>query len=208
MKVPAVPPTTFTIESKHLRTFSEPLWRVYRTTGPHALGWNELRHYGPVPGMRFDPHPEPAGEHDDVGVLYAATDVVTALGEVYQSTRVIARAEGGATLVSWEPTRPLTLLDLTTNWPIVNGAAASMMMTDEKSHTQAWAAAIEQRHGADIDGLFHQSSMTDKAMVTLFTRTERDSAFPARPRFHAPLASPAADVIVLVASNELHYGVL
>ena len=35
------------------------LWRVHRSAGGHVVGWNELRHYGPVAACRFDPHEPP-----------------------------------------------------------------------------------------------------------------------------------------------------
>jgi hypothetical protein len=206
VKVPAHPPARFTIEPKHLRTYSGVLWRVFRTEGPHALAWNELRHFGPLARMRFDPHPLPlpARTHPDVGVMYAATVPVTALGEAYQRRRVIDRSQGGATLAAWVPSREVTLLDLTTNWPVLNGSAAAMMM-GSKTNTRAWARAIHERHGAELDGLYHQSSINNQPVVTLFSRTETLPAFPARVRFSARLSDAAADGFVLQAANELSY---
>ncbi len=139
--------------------------------------------------------------------MYAATDAVTPFGEVYQSLRVISRREGGPAVVAWEPSRELVLLDLTTNWPVLNGASAALMM-GEKTHTQTWARAIDFRLGRDFDGLYSLSSITGKPMVTLFSRTERVPAFPARPRFHAMLTDPAADYLVQLAVDDLGYDVL
>ena len=206
MKVPATPPSAFTIDPSHLREFTGLLWRVYRTVGPHPVKWDELRHFGPVAGMRFDPHPLPQRVHPDIGVMYAATDIVTTLGEVYQDGREITRSVGGAAVVSWEPSRNLTLLDLTTNWPVLNGAAASMMM-DDKQHTQAWAQAIYYRAGHTLDGLYHQSSITNQPIVTLFSQTERHQAFPPRPRFRALLSDSAADPLVWSAAKALGFKV-
>ena len=204
MKVPATPPTTFAVEPRHLRAYQGQLWRIYRATGPHAVAWDELRHWGPAGEMRFDPHPLPQGDHPDVGVMYAATDPITALGEVYQDGRSIDRSAGGATIVAWVPTRDLALLDLTTNWPVLNGAAAAMMM-DDKAHTSTWARAIYERLGDDIDGLYHQSSITNKPIVTLFSRTERQPAFPARPLFHVAVADSALHSTIDEAKRELGY---
>lgn len=203
MKVPATPPSSLELDpDQHLVTFQEPLWRIFRTEGPHALGWNQLRHFGPLPDMRFDPHPPPPANHSGSGVMYTATRSRTALAEVYQEERNIMRSAGGATFASWTPSRPLTLLDLTSNWPVRNGAAAAMMM-DNKEHTQAWALAIDQAFGADIDGLYHQSSITNEPLVTLFSRTERIPAFPARPRFRALLSDSSADPIIDAAKEYL-----
>lgn len=207
MKVPATPPDAFDTEPRHLRSYSGLLWRVYRTEGPHAVAWNELRHYGPIRKMRFDPHPPPADYHLDIGVMYAATDALTALGEVYQQRREITRSQGGPALVAWEPSRELVLLDLTTNWPVLNGAAASIMM-GPKRYTQAWARAIYERLGGMIDGLWAQSAITNQPSLTLFSRTEVDPAFENRPSFHAPLWDVTADPIVKYAAEELKYKVL
>jgi hypothetical protein len=205
----------------HLRLFDAPLWRVFRTEGPHALEWNELRHFGPVPGMRFDPHPAAVGAaavrdpdpampaaamHPDCGVMYAAAQPVTALAEVYQRTRVIDRGMGGATIVAWQPARALRLLDLTGDWPVLNGAAAALMMAVTPA-TQVWARAIVERLGDEIDGLYHQSSIDNRPVVTLFSRVERVPAFPPRLSFRARLDDALADEVVLQAAMRLGYGV-
>jgi len=206
-KVPATPPAKFTLNTEHVRTFQDPLWRVFRTEGPHALAWNELRHYGPAKGMRFDPQPPPAQIYPDIGVMYAATRSFTALGEVFQATRVIDRSMGGATIAAWVPSRSLDLLDLTSNWPVLNGAAAAMMM-GSKANTQAWARAIHEQYGDGIDGLYHQSSINNEPMITLFSGTEHVSAFPTRVSFSALLSDTTADEIVAQATKKLGYSSL
>lgn len=208
-KLPHIPPSSFETHARHIRTFGtdEVLWRIYRSAGPHALGWDELRHWGPAPSMRWDPHEPPAGHDADAGVMYAAGDATTALGEVFQGTRRIARSEGGATIVAWEPSRALQLLDLTSNWPVLNGASASMMMSDKRS-TQAWARRIHIVMGADVDGLFAQSAITNRPVVTLFQRAERLPAFPARPRFHALLSDPIAASLVDIGARDLGFEVI
>lgn len=155
--------------------------------------------------MRFDPQPPPIGTYPEIGVMYAATMPHTALGEVFQETRVIDRAFRSNAIVSWVPSRPLQLLDLTSNWPVVNGGAASMQM-DDKRHTSAWAHAIDQQLGVDLDGLYHLSSINGLPLVTLFSRTERVPAFPARPKALALLTEPMADFLIEQAVRELGYG--
>lgn len=205
MKVPATPPAPLSLDrDHHIKEFQGPLWRIFRTAGAHAVTWDELRHFGPLPDMRFDPHPLPLDHYPDVAVMYTATQSYTAIGEVYQEERMIYRSSGGATIAAWRPARPLELLDLTTNWPVLNGAAASMMM-DDKRHTQVWARAIAEQFDSAIDGLYHQSSINNEPLITLFSRTEQLPAFPARPLFHALLSDPAADPIVKRAKKELEY---
>lgn len=206
MKVPLTPPESFVTRPSHLREYSGPLWRVYRSAGEHAGTWNALRHHGPVPGMRFDPHPLPPGDHPSVGVLYAATDAVTSLGETDQRRRVLDRVQNAPRLVGWRPSRPLTLLDLTGQWPVRNGAAAAIQMGSKRA-TQAWARAIEERLGS-IDGLWHLSAITGKPVVTLFSRVEREPAFPSRPSFDRALNDVTADAVVLVAAQRLGFPVL
>lgn len=203
-KVPSPPAVLKLDQTRHVVDFQAPLWRVFHTAGNHPQAWNELRHFGPADNMRFDPHPIPQGIHPDSGVLYAATLPHTALGEVYQETRVIDRALDGNALVSWTPSRPLRLIDLTSNWPVLNGSAASMQM-DDKERTCDWARAIDQQFGAEIDGLYHLSSINNQPMVTLFSRTERIHAFPARPAFHAMLVDASADMIVDLSVRELGF---
>lgn len=205
MKVPAVPPKVLAYSPrKHLRVYEGPLWRTFRTLGPYALDWDELRHHGPIPNMRFDPHPMPEDDYPDVGVMYTSTTPHTALGEVYQNSRVIDRSAGGVTIASWIPTRPLQLLDLTSNWPVMNGAAASMMM-DDKATTQAWARAVFDQFGLDLDGLYHVSSINNEPMITLFSRSKTEPSFPARVSFRALLSDATADEIIRVAKVKLGY---
>ncbi|GAA1324876.1 RES family NAD+ phosphorylase [Nonlabens tegetincola] len=205
--MPLRPPETFVTEAAHLRGFDSVLWRVFATTSPHALRWNELRRFGPIAGMRFDPHKLPQGMDSQAGVMYAATTPHTALAETFQATRVIDRSLFGREIVAWRPTRALTLLDLTTNWPVLNGAAASMMM-DDKVATAAWARAIHSAMGGEIDGLFHHSSITAEPVVTLFGGGRREPGLPKRPEFSAPLGAALADEIVSQASRRLGYRVV
>ncbi|WP_311245376.1 MULTISPECIES: RES family NAD+ phosphorylase [unclassified Microbacterium] len=188
-------------------TLQDPLWRIYRSEGEHALGWNQLRHWGPAPDMRYDPHHLPTQDWPDTGVMYTALEPDTAFAEVYQEDRVITLSAGAPRLASWKPSRPLQLLNLTKNWPILNGAASAIMM-DDKTHTQEWARVINDQIGNDIDGLFHSSSMLNTPMVTLFSRTERDPAFPKDPSFNRLLSDRAARRYISSAQTTTGYGVL
>ena len=71
-------------ESRTVRR-SEIWWRVHRTEGEHVLAWNEFRTYGPL--LRFDPHPEPEGEHPGHGVWYGGSVPGAALAEAFQQTK-------------------------------------------------------------------------------------------------------------------------
>jgi hypothetical protein len=58
------------------------LWRIHATTGEHVVPWNQVRHFGPLSGCRFDPH-EPPPHEQPAGVLYLALDVASCVAEVY-----------------------------------------------------------------------------------------------------------------------------
>lgn len=200
-KIP-LPPATLTIGPSDIVPYTGFLYRVYPTEGDHPQDWDELREYGPIPGMRFDPHPPPTGDHPGVGVMYTALAPSTALAEVYQDSHIIDRTLKGNALVTWEVTRPLELLDLTQHWPVRNHGAAAMQMGD-KEHTPAWAHAIHTQFGHRIDGLFHRSSVDNQPMITLFERSK--DSFPDRPDFNELLTDPACDPVILKACTTLNY---
>lgn len=210
VKVPQAPPARLIIRPEHRREFQGPLWRVFRTRGAHPSAWNEMRHHGPVSGMRFDPHPPPPGWHADVSVLYAATDAITSIAEVFHPRRKrIDREKDGASLASWTPRRKLMLLDLAGDWPMANGASASIQM-GPKTSTQAWARAINEDNGdlgSMLDGLYHLSAITGKPLVTLFHHAEINNAFPPRPAFHGSLAETAVNPFLVILRERLGFTV-
>ena len=56
-----------------------------------------------------------------------------------------------------------------------------------------------------IDGLYHQSSINNEPLVTLFRRATFITAFPKRPSFYALLDDASADVIIYEAVRKLGY---
>lgn len=201
-KNPQRPPATLTFDTRDLVTFSSPLWRVHTVTGPHALRWNELRHFGPARTMRWDPHPPPPSVHANHGVSYTAADPSTAFAEVFQRNRAIVVAADRA-LVGWQPSRPLGLLDMTGDWALRNGASASLFAAP-KPTTRAWAAAIHHQR-PDFEGLLVPSTMTGKEMVVLFGPAS--DSFPAFPAFARVLDDPAARRIIDWSASVLRWPV-
>lgn len=181
---------------------SAALWRVHATAGPHVTPWNRLRHFGPTTS-RFDPQPPPP-RWSERGVTYAATDVVTCLAEVFAASRVVDVGRRAPYLTGWRPTRVLTLLDLTETWPIRNGAS-HLLTSGPKSVCRAWARAVDTEW-PDLDGLWSVSTMTGRPTVTLFTPAA--DAFPRRPAFSRPLASPALQGALATAAAEIGYRVV
>jgi len=178
------------------------LWRVHATAEPPVTPWNRLRYFGPTTS-RFDPQPPPA-RWSERGVTYAATEVVTCLAEVFAASRVVDVGRRAPYVTGWRPTRTLTLLDLTGTWPVRNGASHGLA-TGPKSVCRAWARAVDTEW-PDLDGLWSVSSMTGQPMVTLFTAAA--DAFPRRPAFSRPLASPALQGALATAAAEIGYRVV
>lgn len=185
-KVPRRPPVRpLTTEPGDIIQTQPVLWRIHSTTGVHALPWNSLRTFGPLPGMRWEPHPEPLREHPDHGVMYTALDTETAVAEVFQNTRTVAPTPDRR-LTSWTPLRPLQLLDLTGRWPLRNHAAAALQSAPKPVCT-AWARAIHD-DVPDIDGIRTRSTITGNEMIVLVNGAA--ATFPRAPGFSEPLDSP------------------
>lgn len=181
------------------------LWRVHATTGAHVLPWNRLRGFGPVPAGRFDPHPEPAGDTADEGVLYLAVDIVTALAEVYQVTRLVSRRRGSPYLTGLRLTRTVHLLDLSGSWPTRAGASQAIS-AGRRDRSRAWARAVRAAF-PDLDGLWYPSSMhAGQPCVALWTPGA--DALPADPELSLALAHPVLSEPLAQACDEIGYRLL
>jgi RES domain len=203
-KVPRTPPNRLTKEPNDVVDYTGTLWRIHRTRGEHVRPWNELRRYGPLASMRWDPHPgaQPAAHPD--GVLHAATDVATSLAEIYQTTRVIDTRAGAPRLTAWEPTRPLQLLDLSGTWLLRNSASAALLAAP-RSTCRRWARAIYTTW-PELDGLQAPSTMTGRLNVVLWS-TAADS-IPGTPSFSRPLAQPLLWSLAQAAAAEIAYQII
>ena len=200
-KVPRTPPEPLRRERGDVLTVTARLWRIHRTRGVHVIPWNALRRYGPLPSMRFDPHPPPLGEHDE-GVLYAAASLTTALAETFQTTRLIDTVSYQPQLTVWTPHRPLNLLDLTGTWALRNQAAHALSSAP-RTVCRAWARAIRATWG-DLDGLWVASTMTGEPNVALWNPAV--TALPSAPEFSRPLADPTLHTIIArIAAADLSY---
>lgn len=201
-----MPPTAFITHPQHIVTYVGPLWRIYFQGGAHPTRWNDMRHFGPVKGMRFDPHPTPSTFHPSIGVTYVAAGLVTAFAETFQKTGTIDRSYRKAAIASWQPTRGLQLLDLSSNWPLLNGASASIQM-GPKRYTQNWARAIYNVMGGTIDGVLYLSSVTSEPAMALFSRAKTANSFPPRPKENRLLSDAAADLYVFTAAKHTGFNV-
>ncbi|HEY3409038.1 MAG TPA: RES family NAD+ phosphorylase [Propionicimonas sp.] len=200
-KVPRTAPADLVHEPGDILSVRPQLWRIHRTRGTHVLAWNQLRGFGPLPTMRYDPQHEPTGPSSE-GVMYTATSLATALAETFQTTRVVDSRSFGPQVTAWTPTRDLRLLDLTGAWALRNGAAFALA-TAPKSTCRAWARQIRATW-PDLDGLWAPSTMTGDANVVLWSPGR--SSLPAGPSFSRPLAEPTVRAIAArIAHQELGY---
>ena len=119
----ATPPSVITIGPDLL------LHRIYKRGGTHPTLWNTFRNFGPV--SRFDHHllDDNGDAHlQERRMLYAASDVPTALAEYFQDDdRRINRFRDQPWLVSFRLPRQLQLLNLTDTFCV--RAGASMKLT-------------------------------------------------------------------------------
>ena len=196
------PPGALTVDAGDLITFSDVLWRIHRTVGPHRQTWNEMRTYGPLASKRWDARPPPVGEHSANAVSYTANEVATTFAEAFQARRSITLS-GAQALAGWAPTRPLQLLDLTGTWLLRNGASASLAGT-RKDACRGWARAIRQTR-PDIDGLYVPSTMTGRPMVVLYSPSS--NSFPPAPRLARQLNHPGLSGVVVEVADELGWPV-
>jgi hypothetical protein len=203
-KAPRTPPQQLIREPHDLADYTATLWRVHRTEGEHVLPWNTLRTFGPLPSMRWDPHPGPQPMSGAEGVLYAAVDVATSLAEVHQTTRVIDTRAGAATLIAWLPRRRLRLLDLSGTWLLRNTASAALLATP-RSTCRRWARAIYTTW-PELDGLYVPSTLTGRPNVVLWNAAA--DSIPAMPSFSRPLAHPLVWSIARAAAAEIGYYIL
>jgi len=167
------------------------LTRIFLAGGEHPSQWFDFRSYGPV-DARFDPHPEPVGTHDGESVLYASIErqvrdagaaelpaaadspFAVCVLEVFQQLRIIRRSSGAPTVVIFETTRPLRLLDLSeSDWVTVAGGNAALS-SGEHVVARAWARAIRLRY-PELDGVISASALVPSARTVALWEPAKSS---------------------------------
>lgn len=204
-KAPREPRQPLIFHTDDFATVDTPLFRVHHAAGPYPTAWNQFRRYGPLDSSRWDPHPRTRGEHPGYGVLYASTSYVTALAETAQRTGRINITARLPALAGWQPTRPLHLLDLGSNWPIRNGASRALQSAP-KSTCRAWARAIKNQGPRDLDGLRAEGTLTQASQVIVLWEPER-CHFPTAPDVWRALNDPAISPLVAEAARETGFGI-
>lgn len=192
--IAATPPEVSRVEP------STVLWRLHDVSGEHPVGWNSLRHRGPLPTARFDPWDPPAGERAD-GVAYFGFDWPACLAEVFQTTRVVESRPGRVLLITgFRPVRALSLLDLRGDYPIRVGAS-HLLNSGPRSRCRSWAAALRRAH-PDLDGMLYLG-MAARPCAVLYV----DDIFGDVPDFSRQLNDPAIADYVATAATQIGYNV-
>lgn len=189
-KVPHVPPADLADREPTWATWptGRALWQVANSAGPFATTFATMRSYGPLPGARFDPHPEPVATSTSEGVLYASETLLTALAERFQHNREIRRADPTRPIAyGWFPVRPLTLLDLSGAGAVALGASHAISGY-RKDVTRRWARALRAAW-PQADGLLYASAMTGEPCAALWAPAA--DSFPTAPRFARGIDVPA-----------------
>ncbi|HME47029.1 MAG TPA: RES family NAD+ phosphorylase [Mycobacterium sp.] len=193
-------------EELRIVTPREVWWRVHRTEGAFVLAWNQFRHFGPV--SRFDPHPEPTGDHPDHTVWYGASTPDAALGEAFHADRTIDRVRERPFLTGLRFTRELRLLDLAADsigaW-VTRAEGTYAISTAPHTKTQHWARTIVEAF-PDLDGVRYNGRFAGHVCTALYPPAQ--SAMPARPLLSLPLTHPELASRLAGAARRLGYQVI
>jgi RES domain-containing protein len=171
------------------------------------VAWNEFRHFGPTATGRFD-HQEPP-PHDDRtrSILYVGLDVIAAVAESFQETRLIDRRRQEPWLVGFELVAPqgqagLSTLDLTRLWPTRAGASQAIA-TGRRPTAQAWSRLIYRSY-PNLAGVLYRSSMAGGSLnLALYERGL--PAIPPSPVVHLPLTHPGLALPLARLASRLGY---
>ena len=164
--------------------------RVYRRGGAYPTLWNAFRFFGPT-SARFDHQlPDEGGGPSEQkrGVLYAATDIVTALAEAFQQGRTVNRLANGPWLVSFALASELMLLDLTGTFSASVGASMKLV-SGPTLYSQNWSRGFYDCYPG-IHGLYYFGSLTNRPVIALYERALDAGVFPTTTSAHRSLDDP------------------
>jgi len=176
------------------------LWRIHGTAGAHPVPWNALRTFGPIPGARWDPHPEPHADYAPLGVAYLGMDQLTCLAEVFQEGRFVDVYARAPFITAFVVNEELRLIDISTPW-FVKAGGTTAVATGPKETTRQWARAFHTIW-PDADGVLALSAVAPGRHVTALWKAK----FPPTPIFTSPLSNPAIASDINALAQELGYG--
>lgn len=198
-QIATVDPDTVTVAEGEL------VWRIHKRAGPHPTTGDALRHYGPTTA-RFDPHPEPAQFHPDIGITYLTigdTAFVTVLAEAFQQedgvgVGPIDRATDQPTLTGFAVERDLALLDLHSGW-VTRAGGNTAICNGSRMASKQWARAIHTTY-PELDGIAYPSAVyAPGRCLAVWT----DRIFPDAPMFSRDLSDQRLGASLAVAAQEL-----
>ena len=180
-------------------------YRIYYRAGPYPTLWNRFRQFGPV--SRFDHHwLDEAGRPflQQRGILYAATDIPTAVAEFFQHNRWrINRARRRPWLVAFELNSEMVLLNLTDTFCVRVGASMKLVSGPFR-YAQNWSRGFYDAY-PQIHGLYYPSSLTNHPTVALYERADIASA---ETRFHRSLDDSLMLKPLILIAEEIGYGLM
>ena len=184
------------------------LHHIYERGGDHPTRWSAFRHYGPL--SRFDHHlVEDHGSPSlqERGILYAATDVATAVAEFFQrNRRRVNRTRRQPWLVSFPLAEDVRLLDLTGSFCLRAGASAKLV-SGPFTHAQNWSRGFCEAY-PQVHGVHYLSSLTNRPTVALYERAVEASPIASEARFHRALADPLLHRVLTGIVDEIGYGLI
>ena len=201
--IPAPPPRLGVFAPRNDEVFvlsaGTPVWRLYFGE-PHGTAWHTFRELGPLDGARFDHHI--AGPALRRSILYAASDPVTCLAEVFQETRLIDPFENAPTLAEFAFRTDLILLDVAGTW--ITRAGGSMAINSGVRETaRAWSRAIYDEF-PNIHGLRYASSTHANQRCYAFYERAKDHLH-REPNFVEELRHPELESLLEHAAYTLGY---
>ncbi|WP_226783258.1 RES domain-containing protein [Oceaniglobus trochenteri] len=185
------------------------LLRIWSSDTRYLSGFSQFRFFGPT-SSRFDHHlPSSSGAPviGDRGILYAVEQgsdaAISALAEVFQSSRTIDLTTGKPFLSIFSTTLDLKLLDLTGHWTTRIGASA-LISSGRREICRGWSRDFYDAY-PDIDGIRYRSSMSGGGTIA-FALFERGlPAMPASPDVNLSLNDPVLRRTIAQAARLLGF---
>lgn len=135
--------------------------------------------------------------------MYAASDITTACGEVFQDSRFIDVTSDDPYLAGFRLRRPVRLMSLRSNWPTRAGASQALA-SGARSSARGWSMAIWEDL-RDIEGIEYDSAMNRGGTnYALYERAE-DALEPA-PVSNNPLTHRGLRTVLRNSAVVLNYG--
>ena len=184
------------------------LHRIYFRGGRYACTWKSLRHFGPA-DARFDHHKrDRSGRPFDQarGIICLASDIPTALADVFQVGRMVDRERHQPWLASFALTREVRLLDLSGMFCVQAGGSMKLI-SGPKTYARNWSRAFYACYG-NIEGICYPSSLTNRPVAALYERVSQSPPFPSTPALHRALTDALLVDPIRGACRDIGYNFL